>query len=870
MILGDLWQLPPVYDNLLAKSNKQCSLSEPNHWKENFKIYYLTEKMRSMNDPEFSNLCDRVGRGKLSKEDEAFLQSRVQDTDLELDNENYKTGKLSIIVTTNKKKEIVNKEKLDTLLPYEKEYVCNSIDRVTNLPGRRFPKQFETNSSKTGNLLTELNLKVGAPVMITSNHQKKKYKEDGIMNGARGYVQAIQVSKEDSNRVEVIWVVFNKENTGRLYRFEHRHLLKNFNPGHKLATPILPQRKSFKARFGNVEYLRTNFPLSLAYAMTAHKCQGETLEFVIIDFGSDLESNVKNFICAGSFYVALTRVREGNKVFLKSFETSYIIADNEIEEKVEAMLKFRSYKFKKTYLDEQIFVKENSEIKAGYLNINGLFDANHGHYLNEDHNLRSLDILIAAEPKLNKSFSNTDIQRMLFNWYILDRFDSNDENKHMGLIALASKNSILSGKFNNFKHIHVKRNECLQIQGMILSFKNDINFGFLYSRSTPNKNEINYIQKAFNDCDVIMGDLNLSHKKKEDQQKLDILCGNKKKSILNELTRSISNNQLDYVMANEEISGRIYSTSYKNFISDHNSITVRIGFVGNRFSNEMLERFNFDYDFHLKTKRRKVDESHSCSSLDEVNVSVDSMDTNEPKRTFNRKFKNLNMTSCWLNSCLQLILNAMEYFHPNCSFDTELGLELVRLLMSDTNSLDCTGVKNIIVKSEDTRIKRRISELKSEINDPHLLRKRIQQVEDLRLDLISGQQCVRDFFICLQENAANWFDVHSFLNFGITQSFICCTCYNSVDRNDSIQLYVELDIPCDNSNLNIMVEKYFSSSPLTNGYCDAQCFQEVDMKRIKKITSIDEAQMITIMLTRSKGYQVNRDRVIATDDVFIQ
>ena len=140
--------------------------------------------MRSMNDPDFSNLCDRVGRGRISKEDEAFLRSRVQDTELESDNENYKTGKLSIIVTTNKKKEMVNKEKLDKLLPYEKEYVCNSIDRVTNLPGKKLPKQMYTNASKTGNLLTELNLKVGAPIMITSNHAKKKYKEDGIMNGA--------------------------------------------------------------------------------------------------------------------------------------------------------------------------------------------------------------------------------------------------------------------------------------------------------------------------------------------------------------------------------------------------------------------------------------------------------------------------------------------------------------------------------------------------------------------------------------------------------------------------------------------------------------------------------------------------------------
>ena len=106
-----------------------------------------------------------------------------------------------------------------------------------------------------------------------------------------------------------------------------------------MATPILPVRKNFKLNFGAVEYQRQNFALSLAYAITAHKCQGETLEEVIIDFGPDLEHGIKNYICPGSFYVAMTRVREGCKLFLKSFDSSYIQVNRNIEEKVDAMIK---------------------------------------------------------------------------------------------------------------------------------------------------------------------------------------------------------------------------------------------------------------------------------------------------------------------------------------------------------------------------------------------------------------------------------------------------------------------------------------------------------------------------------------------------
>ena len=243
----------------------------PSHWDENFVIYYLTQKMRSQKDPNFSDLCDRVAKNKITEEDVAFLNSRVQDTPSENQNEKFKRGALSIIVTTNKKRDLINRQKLDQLLPDVPAFVCNSIDRVTNLPHRSLPDRLKVNPGNTGNLQTELVLKVGAPVLITSNHSKRKYKEDGIMNGARGFVQSIQTSKDNPEKVEVVWVVFNKPEVGRLYRHDHKHLRKDHNPGHEDAVPILPVRKTFKEKYGNTEYQRQNFPLSLAYAITAHK-----------------------------------------------------------------------------------------------------------------------------------------------------------------------------------------------------------------------------------------------------------------------------------------------------------------------------------------------------------------------------------------------------------------------------------------------------------------------------------------------------------------------------------------------------------------------------------------------------------------------
>ena len=193
-----------------------------------------------------------------------------------------------------------------------------------------------------------------------------------------------------------------------MYRFEHNHLRKNFDPGNRLATPILPTRKTFKLKFGDVEYQRQNFALTLAYALTAHKCQGETLKEVIIDFGPDKEHSIKNYICPGSFYVAITRVKEGKAVYLRSFDKSYIQANKIIEEKVDAMIKHRGYEFKKIYLDQKIFYLKDQEIKIGYLNINGLLDGNHDIYLNADINLNNLDVLVLAETKLGKETKSGD------------------------------------------------------------------------------------------------------------------------------------------------------------------------------------------------------------------------------------------------------------------------------------------------------------------------------------------------------------------------------------------------------------------------------------------------------------------------------
>ena len=56
------------------------------------------------------------------------------------------------------------------------------------------------------------------------NHKKAKYKEDGIVNGAKGYIDHIQTSNENSEEVEIVWVVFSNKDVGKRYRRDHYNL----------------------------------------------------------------------------------------------------------------------------------------------------------------------------------------------------------------------------------------------------------------------------------------------------------------------------------------------------------------------------------------------------------------------------------------------------------------------------------------------------------------------------------------------------------------------------------------------------------------------------------------------------------------------
>ena len=141
----------------------------------------------------------------------------------------------------------------------------------------------------------------------------------------------------------------------------------------------------------------------------------------------------------------------------------------------------------------------------------------------------------------------------------------------------------------------------------------------------------------------------------------------------------------------------------------------------------------------------------------------------------------------------------------------DLGCELLNLRNSEANSLNPQIFKNILVTTEDTRIAKRLSDLTVRFSDEEEARNEERIISRERYNILEGHQCVRDLFLCLQENRDFWPEVCSILEFKVSQSTTCIACghQNSLEVS---QMYLELQVPEDNSSLNIHVEEFFNQS----------------------------------------------------------
>ncbi len=265
---GDLYQLPPVYkdqerDYLQKIYNgtlffKAHAFENNNLIEDNsLKIYELNHVFRQ-NDEKFKKILNKIRIGRYDLEDLDILNKRVI------------TGKIDKDVITltarNDTANNINSYRLGKLPNVEFTYKACISGKV---PVSHFPAD------------ELLRLKVGAKVMMTNNDRNGRW-----FNGSFGIITNL-----DTNQIKVM--IGNQEYLIERNRWEEIKYAMVDGELSKEITGVFEQ-----------------FPLKLAWAITIHKSQGQTLDSVLIDLGYGAFAD-------GQTYVALSRCSSLDRLYLK-------------------------------------------------------------------------------------------------------------------------------------------------------------------------------------------------------------------------------------------------------------------------------------------------------------------------------------------------------------------------------------------------------------------------------------------------------------------------------------------------------------------------------------------------------------------------
>ena len=99
------------------------------------------------------------------------------------------------------------------------------------------------------------------------------------------------------------------------------------------AVPILQIQVSFPVKGESLQATRTQFPLTLAWAVTIQKCQGLTLPEIVVDM---LPS--KGTFAPGQAYVAFSRVRQLDKLYIVNYSHTQIKASQHVADEMKRLL----------------------------------------------------------------------------------------------------------------------------------------------------------------------------------------------------------------------------------------------------------------------------------------------------------------------------------------------------------------------------------------------------------------------------------------------------------------------------------------------------------------------------------------------------
>ena len=314
LAVGDLYQLPPVrQSHIYDPVRDRVERLNGSLWKDHFQLHELDEVMRQKDDQTFAEMLCRIRVGKQTENDIEVLKSRV----ISPDDENYPEDALHVYAL-NRDVDERNETKLKLLAPLQKQrvFIVASDDKsdstgLVNLQNITTSKK----RSETAGLHTVLILAEGARVMLTYNIDTA----DGLVNGVIGTVNSFV--KNDKGKVLTVLVDFDDEQVGLKTKTKSQ-----WSDKYPTSVPIMRHEGKFeKDGKKGAQIARRQFPLTLAWAVTIHKCQGLTVDEIVVSM-----KNSRQF-GQGQAYVAFSRVRSLSGLYITDFDAKGIRTSSKIE-----------------------------------------------------------------------------------------------------------------------------------------------------------------------------------------------------------------------------------------------------------------------------------------------------------------------------------------------------------------------------------------------------------------------------------------------------------------------------------------------------------------------------------------------------------
>jgi len=290
---GDFYQLPPVGNKEEPETMQFCFESEL--WNKTFtkENHIQLVKIFRQKDEAYCTILNEIREGRLKRSSLNKLMERVN-RDKTIDN--LKPTKLFPV---RSKGDVMNAEEMSNLNEKEVIFECKiNVDLPVSEKEKEYKTKFTALQIKAeldfiqSNLLCEkvLRLKVGAQVMSIANIE---FPNGIICNGSQGVITRITA--------EGLPIVKFYSGFEAIMNY---HIWPSENiPGTGIA----------------------QIPLILAWAITIHKSQGASLDCAEIDVGSSV------FEC-GQTYVALSRVRNFEGLYLTSFDVNKIRINKKVRE----------------------------------------------------------------------------------------------------------------------------------------------------------------------------------------------------------------------------------------------------------------------------------------------------------------------------------------------------------------------------------------------------------------------------------------------------------------------------------------------------------------------------------------------------------